>query len=178
MNRVFARPYASALFEIAKQSDQLEAVAGALCTANEIATHDLMSTLIKQPGVPADFLAKLFIEIGSHAFDEGFGSFIKLLCSKGRAHVIPQIYEIYIEMMNDHLQKRQVKITTAYQLSNSDLQTLEQKLAKRFGKDVEISVQTDEALLGGVIIESDDEVIDGSVRGRFNRLNESLLSII
>lgn len=178
MNRVFARPYAKALFEIAQESQQLESTAVALSAANEIANHDLMRNLLNQPGVQSSFLAKLFVELGADFFDAKFSAYVLMLAKQKRLNVIADICQIYIELMNEHFGRRRVDVRTAYELSEKDKEALCLRLKKYFNKEIELHVTEDSGLLAGLVIESEDEVIDGSVRGKIDRLNESLLSVV
>ena len=65
-------------------------------------------------------------------------------------------------------------VTSAYALDNQQQTKLATALKKRLNREISITTQVDKALIGGVILRAGDTVIDGSVRGRLNRLSEAL----
>jgi len=65
-------------------------------------------------------------------------------------------------------------VTSAYALDSQQQTKLATALKKRLNREISITTQVDKALIGGVILRAGDTVIDGSVRGRLNRLSEAL----
>ena len=59
-------------------------------------------------------------------------------------------------------------------LPASELETIKVALRKRFGRDVEIETAVDESLIGGAVIDAGDVVIDGSLKGKLERLQAAL----
>ena len=74
----------------------------------------------------------------------------------------------------DHEQRVEVLVTSAYELDSQQQTKLANALKKRLNREISITTQVDKALIGGVILRAGDTVIDGSVRGRLNRLSEAL----
>jgi F-type H+-transporting ATPase subunit delta len=67
-----------------------------------------------------------------------------------------------------------VTVTSAYELDGEQQTKLADALKKRLNREISITTQVDKSLIGGVILRAGDTVIDGSVRGRLNRLSEAL----
>jgi F-type H+-transporting ATPase subunit delta len=67
-----------------------------------------------------------------------------------------------------------VRVVSAVALEGEQAKRMSQALAKRFEREIELENEVDPAVLGGAVIYAGDEVIDGSVRGRLARLQNSL----
>ncbi|BBI65353.1 hypothetical protein HSBAA_66590 [Vreelandella sulfidaeris] len=74
----------------------------------------------------------------------------------------------------EHEQRVEVNVTSAYKLDSKQKTKLANALKKRLNREISITTQVDKSLIGGVILRAGDTVIDGSVRGRLNRLSEAL----
>ena len=69
-----------------------------------------------------------------------------------------------------------VELVSAFPMEDADVSGLVAALKKRLGVEVRVSKQVDPSLIGGVLVRAGDTVIDGSVRGRLNKLVEQLNS--
>jgi F-type H+-transporting ATPase subunit delta len=80
----------------------------------------------------------------------------------------------YEHLRAEHEQRVEVSVTSAYKLDSKQKTKLANALKKRLNREISITTQVDKSLIGGVILRAGDTVIDGSVRGRLNRLFEAL----
>jgi F-type H+-transporting ATPase subunit delta len=78
--------------------------------------------------------------------------------------------------MNSKSGIKKVTVVTAFKLEDKELKSLIKKLEKKHNTKLEPKVIVDPTLLGGVRIEIGDQVLDGSIRSRINRLKSTLLS--
>lgn len=171
----FARPYALAAFETALQHDALPAWEAMLTNARMIVQHESVMRLLNSPEVKSTELAALFCDVlSSSIFSPEMNHFIRLLAENKRLPVLPDITELFIAYRMEHEKMIQVKLISAVPVTSAQQQDIIQKLTKRLQKRVLLTTEVDASLLGGAIIKANDRVIDGSVRGKLNRLLESL----
>ncbi len=66
-------------------------------------------------------------------------------------------------------------VRSAYELDDTQRQVIQESMSKRLGREVDLSVEVDDSLIGGMVIRAGDTVIDGTLRGRLTQLGQSLL---
>ena len=165
-----ARPYAKAVFEIARDDHAFTEWAGVLALASEVVEDEGFHELMHSPESTPDRLAALVIEVcGEHATDKQ-RNFISLLAQNGRLNSIPAIAREF-ETLRDHYENvADVEVTSAVPLSDEQKQHFAAAMKTRLGKEVRLNCEVDASLIGGAIVRSGDVVIDGSLRGRLDRL--------
>ncbi|MCE7903689.1 MAG: F0F1 ATP synthase subunit delta [Gammaproteobacteria bacterium PRO9] len=175
-----ARPYAQAVFEIARADNQLSAWSDFLRLAAEIATSPDADRYLAAPGADrfamADGIAAIAGErLGNTPLlNGGEGSvgsgFLKVLAENQRLGVLPQILVRYEALKAEAEGSLDVVLTSSSEVSAAQQQRITESLKKRFGRDVRLSVQVDAALIGGARLQIGDRVIDGSVRTELDKL--------
>ena len=103
-----------------------------------------------------------------------FSHFVQLLADNGRLPVLPEIGALFEELKLESERVLKVNVRAASPIAANELAKLGDALGKRFGRTVEIEQSLDENLIGGAVIDAGDVVIDGSVRGRLDRLEYAL----
>lgn len=101
-------------------------------------------------------------------------SFLKLLVSKGRIGNIEEIEEYFKELMDGVLKKVRVQVKTAFPLKDDLLPSLKKTLEGVTGKEVEMMIEEDRSLVGGIVIKIGDTVYDGSIKSQLNSIRELL----
>ena len=169
-----ARPYAQAVFKLAKSSGDLAKWSDTLDYAAVVAGDDRVAPLFNNPRVTEEQVVKLFLDIcGSNIDDKGV-SLIRLLAENSRLGLLPEIAAQYSELRAKEEDTLQARLITARPVDDAVQKRLAEALGKRTGRKVTLSAETDESLLGGAVIRAGDLVIDGSVRGRLERLAHTL----
>ncbi|RTR05671.1 F0F1 ATP synthase subunit delta [Halomonas nitroreducens] len=170
-----ARPYAKAAFEHAVETKALADWSGMLATvAQVVADDDMRRRVLGNPRLSSAQKADALVDICGDAVDDGVRNFLRLVGQKGRLAALPAIAEQF-ELLKAQQEKRMdVNIVSAFPLDDGQQDKLASALAKRLNREISITTQVDSTLLGGVILRAGDTVIDGSVRGRLNRLHEAL----
>ena len=171
-----ARPYARAAFEYARGKGALDSWSSALATAAAVSASERIADRLTSPAYTAGQLADLMIEICGDALDGEQKNFITVLASNKRLPLLVEISELFEKHKADHERSIDVTVASAYPLDESAQQTLAQVLSKKLEREVKVETQVDESLIGGVLIRAGDLVIDGSVRGRLNKLSEAMNS--
>jgi len=168
-----ARPYARAAFELAQAEGALGAWSQALAFAAEVAKDPRVAALSTNPRVQPDQLVALHMPNGTKA-DGAFGNFLSQLAEKRRMTLLPEVGALYETYKRDSESQLLVKVTSAMALDAAQAEQLKASLKRRFKRDIELQLQVDPSLLGGVVIDTGSEVIDGSARGRLQRLASAL----
>jgi F-type H+-transporting ATPase subunit delta len=169
-----ARPYAEAVFARARESGQLDAWGDALAALSSIAGNPDMAGQIANPNVPRERLCDAILEIAGADLPDEAKNLVRLLAQKNRLSTLPEIDDLFEELKTRHQGLRQVHVLSAFDLNENQQQELADALRKRLGADVEMTVETDPSLIGGVEIRAGDLVIDGSVRGKLDKLATEL----
>jgi F-type H+-transporting ATPase subunit delta len=99
---------------------------------------------------------------------------LEVLARNKRLQLLPEISKQY-EMLRAQAEKSlEVEVISAFALEESERQRLVETLKKRFEREIQLTSRVDEQLMGGMVIRAGDTVIDGSVRGKLEKLAETL----
>ncbi|MFK7956933.1 MAG: F0F1 ATP synthase subunit delta [Lysobacterales bacterium] len=167
-----ARPYAKAVFEVAKAADALGPWADALAVAGAGASNESVLRMIADPNVDNTTLLSIFA--AAKDSPEGYDNFIKLLEDNDRLPVLPEIARLFEELRADAERTLNVTVRSATELSDEYRQRLSDSLAKKYDRKIALDAVVDPNMIGGAIIQAGDMVIDGSLRRKLNMLSESL----
>jgi F-type H+-transporting ATPase subunit delta len=168
-----ARPYAEAAFRLAQQRQAQPAWAEALTRLALVAEDSQASALIGNPNVAAGQVEDLFRSVGGK--DAEVGSFIRLLAENGRLACLPEIAAQFKKMKQAEEGVREGVVYSAFPLDDSQLRDLKTLLEGRFGR-LQLSVQVDPGLIGGVKVIVGDQVLDTSVSGKLAAMRAALNS--
>lgn len=170
-----ARPYARAAFATAlDEADGLVSWSKMLALLGAAVVEPAVERMLDNPAnsgsVAAEWLTGL---IGDELTASG-ANFIKVLADYDRLALIATIAEQYEVLKANHEKTVEVAIVSAYELSGTEQETLKDALNRRLQRTVELETETDSSLLGGVVIRTEDTVIDDSVRGKLQKLAGTL----
>ena len=171
----FARPYARAAFEYARQAGTTAEWSDMLGLLGVIVADEQMQQLLNNPKVSHQQLQDLVIDVCGSRLSEPGKNFIRILVQAERLQYAPEIAELYKTSLAAAEGKTAVEVTSAYALEPTQEQAIIAAMTKRLGKKIEISSHIDESLIGGVIIRAGDSVIDASLRGRLQELKNEFL---
>lgn len=172
-----ARPYAKATFEYALAKQRLAAWSEYLSKLSGIVSEASAQSFITNPATNAtqhnELLASLLGKI-SKEDEEQVKNLIATLAHNKRLSVLPDIALLFNEMRNEQEKTIVVTVSSYSELSKDQQQSLSQALSKRLQREVTLNILIDEELIGGAVIHAGDLVIDGSVRGKLNKLRTDL----
>ena len=171
-----ARPYAKAFFELALEEQKLDAWSQALGMAAAVVADPRVKTLLTSPHLTTEQLAALLIDICGKVLDAEGQNFIRVLASNRRLGLLPEIDVIFEKLKAESEKIVDVTVTSAAPLSPEQQRAYASALRQRLKSDVRLHCEVDPALVGGAILRADDLVIDGSLRGRLDRLATDLLN--
>jgi F-type H+-transporting ATPase subunit delta len=165
-----ARPYAKAAFAEARKTQRLPQWSEGLELAAAVSVDERVKPLFGNPHVQPDKLVELMTGIASGRIDESVRRFLTVLGENGRLSLLPEIAQLYEKMRADQERVLDVTLTSAVELSAEQQQRFATALQKRFDRSIRLHTQIDTSLLGGAVVQADDLVIDGSVRGGLTQL--------
>jgi len=165
-----ARPYARAAFEEARKNGGLTPWSEALQTAALVVKDPRVATLLDDPRVTAEELARLVDDIAAAPLGEQGANFVRTLADNHRLGYLPEIAELFGTFKDDAEGVADVTVTSATALDEAQRKRIAAALERRLKRKVRLHYETDPALIGGAILRSGDLVIDGSLRTRLNRI--------
>lgn len=165
-----ARPYAEAVFRLAKEQGALADWSDKLGYMSAVAQDPQIQACISDPNLTPASLQSLFVSICDAKLDEMGKNLVGELVHNGRLGVLPQISELYEALKAEEGGVLEARVTSAYPMSKSQLDDLVKRLEEKFKKKVEASADVDQELIGGVRIVIGDDVIDASVRGKLQAM--------
>lgn len=168
-NVTLARPYAEAAFALALQTKALAPWEDAFNRLAAIADDARMRDLVGNPKVSETQLVKLILDVVGKLSPEQ-ENFVRVLVSNERFAVLPEIRDLFVRRKNEHESVRQARVTSAFALDDKALKQLVAELEPRFNCKLDVTVDVDPELIGGVRVAVGDEVIDASVRGKLAAL--------
>ena len=169
-----ARPYATAVFELAQEAGQVEEWSAMLGLLGLLASDKDMRQLITNPKVSRQQLQDLVFDVCGDGLSELGRNLVKLLVQAGRLQYTAAVKDQYEQMRAAAEGKVDVEVVTAYTLDRQQQDSIAEIIAGRLGKQVNIVTSVDESLIGGAIIRAGDSVIDASLRGRLTELRNEL----
>jgi F-type H+-transporting ATPase subunit delta len=177
-NAAVARPYAQAIFDLANEAGQLAAWSDALHAAGAVVSDKQVAGLIGAPGTDGKQLIQLITDIAGKAASGAdatkLTNLIRLLAENSRLHALPDIASAYNSLKAEVENRVEVTLTAASPVDDAQQAKFVEALKKRFGRDVSLSVELDESLIGGARIRANDLVIDGSVKTGLEKLATAL----
>jgi F-type H+-transporting ATPase subunit delta len=170
-----ARPYAKAAFELAVEKGNVEAWNEMLFFAGQVASDEQVKALLASiPTAAAQ--ADVLIKVCAEQLNEQGQNLIKLMAENARLAAIPAVAQIFAELKAEFDKEIDVNVVSATELAAEQQDKLVAALEKRFARKVKLNCSIDETVVGGLVIKAGDTVIDGSVRGKLDRLAVSLQS--
>ena len=169
-----ARPYAIAAFKQAQREGQVQAWSDMLGLLEIVMRDPMLGGLIVNPKVDNDDLAALILDVCAERLSNTGKNFVKVLAAYGRLGLVPDVARLFNEERARIEGRSEVRVTSAFELTSAQEQTIADAMASKLGATVDLSVHVDSSLIGGVIIRAGDLVIDASLRGRLGQLAQSL----
>ena len=169
-----ARPYAKAAFAYAREAGRLDQWSGWLGIAREVVLSKEYQSLERSPGVNAGQLSELIAGICGDRIDDNGRALLSLLTENGRLDYLPEIVDRFEQLKADDQNIANVEIVSATALDEAQKRRLAGALQSRLGRDVRLECSVDPALIGGAVVRSGDLAIDGSLRGKLERLEIEL----
>ena len=159
-----ARPYAQALFDHSDGwSEDLDQIVSAM-------SEDVVGLLISSPEKAYKEKTEIFVDLFDGQVQQKTINFLKVLGEAKRLSLLPTISSEYKKLLAEKDSSSDLTITSAYELSAEQIDSITKGLEKRYGKNVTVKSQVDSTLIGGFSVKCGDEVLDHSIKGRLDKL--------
>lgn len=172
-----ARPYAIAAFEYATAHNAIPAWETALDAAAQLSQDAAVQQLLSKPNITLKQITDFYGEVLAKVLNTEITNFIHLLAEYDRLAALPEIAALFKAYRAAQEKKLTVHVTSATPLDEKYRQKLVDALTKRLQRQVSLECDVDAGLLAGAVITAGDTVIDGSVRGKLNRMVEFISGI-
>ena len=169
-----ARPYARAAFEHARAAGDLAAWQAALSELAAITAEPKVAAAMRDPNQTAAQRAATLSGLVGDAAPSAVANLLSIMADNGRLSLLPEVAVLFDQLKQAVESTVAVHVTSAYPLSDAETQQLADTMQEKLARSITLTSETDPSLLGGALIRADDLVIDGSVRGRLNKLAGTL----
>ncbi|WP_313084869.1 F0F1 ATP synthase subunit delta [Pulveribacter sp.] len=171
-----ARPYAEALYQActAQSGADLHGAAAWVDELAAIAANPDLRQLADNPKVTAAQVFDVIAGVARSPLSEQAKNFLHTVIDNGRVQVLPEIATQFRALVNQQNGSSDAVVHSAFPLDSAALAQLGTTLEQRFGRKLNLSVQQDESLIGGVRVVVGDEVLDTSVRARLEQMKAAL----
>jgi len=175
LNIQLASKYATAIFEIAKEENNLDGYDKDLAKVREdvFAIPEAVK-FFQNPLVPQQAKKDLLVKAFDKEISATVMNFLMLLVDKKRIGVFNEIYDIFTSLKNKEQGILIADVTTAFNLTKKQQDALVKKLTTLTGRKIQIRTHKDASILGGIILKIGDKRIDGSAAGRLRALQTAM----
>lgn len=169
-----ARPYAKAVFELARDAGTLDEWSGTLSFLAQVVANEDVERMIASPKVSDAQLLSMFEAVTDGQLNERGRNFVKLLIENDRLMTLPDVAALYETYKSEAENAVDVQVTSVEPVGDDYKQRIADALRKKLGREVRLNFDIDESLIGGALIRAGDLVIDGTVKGRLEKLSGAL----
>ncbi len=172
-NRLSGHRYAQAIFELAEQHEQLEPWDQELRLAADVLGDEEFGLFLKHAEVPLERKITAIDEVLSEAHPL-VRNLVALIVSRGGVEAMRDVQEAYTHLLDERLGRQRVEVVAAVPLDQVELDRITDLVGRMVGKEVVVSAQVDESILGGLIIQIGDQLLDGSASTALERLRQTV----
>jgi len=169
-----ARPYAQAVFDLAKEQSQLQAWSDTLSLLSHVVEDEAVKSVINDSKLLDTDKEKLILDICKKNINKEGENFVKLLIENKRLLILPFISETFENLKANEEGSVTANILVATKITKKETDEIIKNLEKKLNKKIEATVEIDQSILGGSVITVGDTVIDASVKGQLESLAFSM----
>jgi F-type H+-transporting ATPase subunit delta len=173
-----AKRYAEALVELGEEHDKLESFADQLEGVVRLLDDSAeFRHLLRNPGIEAAERREAIRRLGEAIdLDRMMVNFLFILLDNDRVAHLPEIQAAFHERLDRQQNRVRAQVTSAVALEGSEKEKLRSAISEMTGKDVELTTEVDESLIGGAVTRIGGTVYDGSVRTQLEQLKDNILT--
>jgi F-type H+-transporting ATPase subunit delta len=171
--------YATALFDLAKESNQLDNVQRDMDTVAAMLNESAdLARLVRSPVVAREDQAKAMAAVLERA---GIGDlvrkFVGVVAENRRLFALLDMIKVYGQLMAQHRGEVVADVTAAKSLNDAQMSALKASLAEGLGRDVAVNVHVDDSLIGGLVVQVGSRMIDTSLRTKLENLKYAMKGV-
>ena len=173
MKNKVSTEYAEALFALALEEEREEDYYKTLTEIKKVFNNEPeYLELLSAPGIDKNEKNQILDATFEGKIDENILSFLKLLTERGRISLFNACYEEFFLLYNAKRSTLVVEVTSAVELTNEEKEKIKAKLESKFKLKVQLECVVDSSILGGLIIKTDDTIIDGSLKRKLRDVKD------
>ena len=172
-NRLSGQRYAQAIFELAEEHEQLEQWDQDLRLAADVLGDAEFALFLKHAEVPVERKTSAIEAVLSEVHPL-VRNLVSLLVNRGGVDAMRDVQEGYSHLLDERLGRQRVEVTTAVPLEDAELERITNFVAQLVGREVALSAQVDDSILGGLIIQIGDRLLDGSTSSALERMRQTV----
>ena len=169
-----SRPYAEAIFDIAKEEQTLDAWVSDLSVVVSAMQEDEVKILINTPDLSQRNKAEIFTSLFEGEISKKVSNFVLVIGQANRISLLESVLESFKRLVALEKNQKNVTVSSSYALEQDQLEKIELALQKRTGSEINISTHLDKSLIGGIKISYEDQVIDLSLKNKLEALKAQL----
>jgi F-type H+-transporting ATPase subunit delta len=168
--------YATALFELAREANAVEAVQAELDRFDALVAESAdLTRLVRSPVFSAEEQMRALSAVLERAGIGGLAAnFLKLAASNRRLFAVRDMIKAFRALVAQHKGEATAEVTVAEALKDAHVNTLRAALKTVTGKDVDLDVKVDPAILGGLVVKLGSRMIDSSLRTKLNAIRHAM----
>ena len=168
-----ARPYAKALFQAALETQQEDAVANEVALLSQASQTDQIVSMIDDP-MERQKVGATLKDLFKAELGELTANLLNVLTENNRVAMLPELYSAYLALYEEHKKQKNISVSVPTGVSETAKQMIKDKLLRKEGDSTNIVFDEVDSLIGGFVIQSGDEVLDLSIKGRLKKLVNQL----
>ena len=176
---VIANRYAEALFQLSEEENITKEIYSELNDVVDIVkSNKELENVLKSPLISKSEKVELIEKLFSDKINKHLKNFLKILVEKGRINSLKTIETTFKQLLNDKHNIIEGTVISAVPREEKQIKELEEKLSKKYNKNVTLENKVDESILGGVLVRLGNTQIDGSVKTRLDNIKDQLAQVI
>ena len=176
---VIANRYAEALFQLSEEENITKEIYNELHDVVEVIKNNKeLDNVLKSPLVAKNEKTQLIEALFNNKINNDLKNFLKILVEKGRISSLKSIELTFKELLNDKHNIIEGTVISAIALTEKQVKELEEKLSKKYNKNVTLENKVDKSVLGGVLVRLGNTEIDGTIKTRLDGLKNQLSQVI
>ncbi len=170
-----ARRYTRALFQLAREAGQEDAIGQQLEEFFRAYSGSELTTVLTNPAFDVATRKRILIQIGNSLNLSVLTiHFLSLLLERGRLDCLPGIVSCYRRLLNQAKGRVEAKVVSASGLEPGLADQVRLQLRRLTGKDVDLRQEIDPSLLGGMTVELEGKIYDGSIRSQLDKMKQRI----
>ncbi len=165
-----ARPYAKAVFDLAKDAKDYTKWTDQLAFLQAIMADEQLVQVLEDPNISNEQAGELVLSIGKGKLDKEGQNLVKLMAKNERLAAMNDVNQQFLEMRDNAEQVIEAQLITATKVDAEQKIAFEAALSRRLGKKIKLESQVDKDLIGGAVVRAGDWVVDGSVKAQLQDL--------
>ncbi len=170
-----ARPYARAVFELAKSQTDYQKWSDSLALMAAVIGSDTMVSMLDNPQLTRSGAGALVIQACGEDIDGGAKNLLNMLAENDRLSQLPMIAALYNQFCDEAEGTVEAEVISAQPLSKEQKTAIANALKQRLGRDIQLNCSVNKDLVGGAVVRAGDLVIDGSAVEHLRQLSSALI---